>query len=73
MDGEVRVNSRLGLFLLLVGVILLVLGLVDLDSLASGISRLFTGHPTGRTLWLLGGGLIAVALAGILLWRKDPA
>jgi hypothetical protein len=55
------------LALLVVGVVLVVLGVIESDSIGSDFSRLFTGKPTDKTVWLLiGGGVAAIAgLAGL--------
>lgn len=60
-------NKSLSLVLLVIGVILLVLGVVESDSISSDFSRLFTGEPTDKAVWLLIGGGIAViaGLAGL--------
>lgn len=58
-------NKTLSLALLVLGVVLLVLGVIASDSISSGFSRLFTGEPTDKTIWLLiGGGLAAIAGLG---------
>ena len=46
--------------LLVLGVVLLVLGVIASDSIASDFSRLFTGQPTDKALWLLLGGGVAI-------------
>lgn len=53
-----RLPLAIGLFV--VGVILLVWGLNAGESFASDISRLFTGQPTDRTIWLTVGGILAI-------------
>jgi hypothetical protein len=60
-------NRILSLVLLAAGVVLLILGLIESDSVVSGFSRLFTGEPTDKAVWLLiGGGLCSIAgLAGL--------
>ena len=60
-------NKPVSLALLVVGVVLLVLGLVEADSIGSDFSRLFTGEPTDRSIWLLMGGAVAaiVGLGGL--------
>lgn len=65
-------NKMLSLGLLIVGVVLLVLGVIETDSISSEFSRLFTGEPTDKALWLLiGGGLAAIAgLAGLTRGRN---
>jgi hypothetical protein len=65
-------NRILTLALLAAGAVLLVLGLIESDSVASDFSRLFTGEPTDKAVWLLiGGGLCFIAgLAGLARGRK---
>jgi uncharacterized membrane protein YidH (DUF202 family) len=62
-------RSILGIVLILTGVVLLVLGLSASDSLASAFSRFFTGEPTDRAIWLMLGGVVALAVGGALSWR----
>lgn len=47
--------------LLILGVILLVMGMDAYRSVSSDLSRVFTGTPTDRALWLLIGGGLATA------------
>ncbi|MBL9186198.1 MAG: DUF3185 family protein [Opitutaceae bacterium] len=56
------------LVLLLVGVVLIAFGISASDSVGSAFSRLFTGTPTDKTIWLIIGGAVAttVGLAGII-------
>jgi len=60
------------LVLLVVGVVLLVLGVIEADSFNSDVSRVFTGDPTDRSIWLLlGGGVAAIfGLAGLARGSK---
>lgn len=55
-------NKPVSLALLVVGVILIIYGVSANNSVGSGFSRIFTGSPTDKTLWLLIGG----ALAGVI-------
>lgn len=55
-------NRPLSLVLLAVGVILLIFGASASDSIGSSFSRFFTGEPTDRTIWLMIGGVVAIAL-----------
>jgi hypothetical protein len=57
-------NKILFLALLVLGIVLLVLGANASDSISSSFSRLFTGQPTDKTVWLLIGGCVAT-LAGL--------
>lgn len=55
-------NRILGLAILVVGIILLGWGLSASDSIGSAFSRLFTGAPTDRTIFLVIGGAILTAV-----------
>ena len=58
-------NRLASLALVILGVVLLALGWDAYRSVSSGISRVFTGAPTNRSLWLLiGGGVALVAGLG---------
>jgi hypothetical protein len=60
-----NMNRMASLALLVLGVALLAMGWDAYRSLSSGVSRVFTGAPTDRAVWLLvGGGLAAVAGLG---------
>lgn len=65
-------NKILFLALLVVGIVLLVLGVIESDSISSDFSRLFTGEPTDKTVWLLIGGGVAtiVGLGGLARGSK---
>jgi hypothetical protein len=54
------------------GVLLLVFGINAMNSASSDFSRLFTGAPTDRAIWMMvGGTAVAVAgLAGLLFGPK---
>lgn len=58
-------NKPISLALLGGGILLLIYGFSASDSLSSDVSRLITGSPTDRTIWLLVGGAI-MAIAGSL-------
>ena len=50
------------------GIVLIIYGASAADSLGSDFSRLFTGAPTDQAIWLLVGGIAAVAVgAGSLI------
>jgi len=59
-------NRSLYLILLVIGVVLLVLGVIEADSISSSFSRVFTGEPTDRAIWLLISGALCtfVGLGG---------
>lgn len=63
-------NRFASIALLLLGVVLLAFGWDAYRSVSSDLSRVFTGAPTDRALWLLvGGGIAAVAGLGGLSRR----
>ncbi|MDZ4197952.1 MAG: DUF3185 family protein, partial [Kiritimatiellia bacterium] len=57
-------NKIISLALLVIGVVLIVYGVLAMDSFSSDVSRFFTGTPTDKTVWLLIGGIVA-AIAGL--------
>ncbi len=65
-------NKPISLVLVVVGIVLLVLGVIEADSMSSSFSRLFTGEPTDKSIWLLlGGGLATiVGLGGVARGSK---
>jgi hypothetical protein len=66
-------SKLLSLILLAAGVVLTIYGINESDSAGSGFSRMFTGAPTDKTIWLLLGGLVVgvVGLAGMLRGSKS--
>lgn len=59
------------LILIVGGIVLLVMGLLATDSIASSFSRFFTGNPSDRSMWLMLGGVAAIAVGGSLFLRND--
>lgn len=55
------------------GILLTILGVDAYNSSSSEISRLFTGAPTDRAIWLLVGGIVMLVagIAGLLSSRKN--
>ena len=51
-----------GLVVLVVGIVLLGFGFNASDSLTSAFSRLFSGAPTTKTVWLLIGGMFCTGV-----------
>lgn len=64
-------NRIIAFALLAGGVMLLVFGVNAMNSASSDLSRLFTGAPSDRTIWMVVGGA-AAAIAGLagLLFRS---
>jgi len=58
-------NKIVSLALLAGGIILIVLGINATNSFSSDVSRLFTGSPTDKAMWMLSGGIIA-AIIGLI-------
>jgi len=52
------VNRGLYIICLIVGIVALTLGVIASDSIGSDFSRLFTGQPTDKAIWLLIGGAV---------------
>ena len=64
----------IGITLIVVGAVLLFYGFRADGSFSSEVSKIFSGHPTDRTLWFLIGGAASV-VAGLVLalgsrWRS---
>lgn len=50
------------LVFIVVGVMLIIFGVSAADSVSSSFSRLFTGSPTDKSIWLLIGGAACVVI-----------
>jgi hypothetical protein len=57
--------------LIVAGIVLVTMGVIASDSVASDFSRLFTGEPTDRTIWLLITGVVAL-LVGAFGMTRSP-
>ena len=66
-------NKPLSLALLVGGIILIIYGISASDSVGSGVSRLFTGSPTDKTIWLLVGGAAAAIIGGAGMFRGSKS
>ena len=67
-------NRIAGIATLAVGIILLIWGISAADSVGSAFSKLFTGAPTDKAIFLiLGGGLLTAVGAGTLFWPARGA
>ena len=62
-------NKVISLVLLAAGLVLVVYGFEATHSVGSDFSRLFTGSPTDKSIWLLLAGLVLTALGGSGLIR----
>jgi Protein of unknown function (DUF3185) len=66
-------NKPLSLALLVGGIILIIYGVSASDSIGSGFSRMFTGAPTDKAMWMLVGGIVAavLGLTGVVRGSKS--
>jgi len=66
-------NSIVSISLIAVGIALLVMGVVAMDSFSSDVSRFFTGTPTDKSVWMVIGGIVALIAggAGMTLFRSN--
>jgi hypothetical protein len=58
-------TKAISLALIVGGVVLLYFGGQSYHSVANDVSRVFTGAPTNKTIWLIAGGVVAT-LAGLI-------
>jgi hypothetical protein len=67
-------NKIIFLALLIGGVVLIVLGFNATHSFSSDVSRLFSGSPTDKTIWMLIGGFVAavIGLIGVIGVTRRP-
>jgi uncharacterized BrkB/YihY/UPF0761 family membrane protein len=65
-------NKGLSVALLVVGIVLIVFGVNAMESFSSDLSRIFTGSPSDKAVWLLVSGTVAaiVGLFGLLRGAK---
>jgi hypothetical protein len=61
-------NTALCVALLVGGIVLLVFGYNAYQSAGSEITKFFTGNPSDRSMWMLGGGavLVVAGLVGLM-------
>jgi len=66
-------NRIAGIAVLVVGLFLVGWGINASDSLSSGITRIFTGSPTNRAIYLMVGGAILTIVGASMTWgRRRP-
>jgi hypothetical protein len=64
-------NKGIGLALLAAGIVLIGYGINASDSFGSEVSRLFTGTPTDKSMWLLLGGIAATIVGAVTAFRPS--
>jgi len=55
-------NKAVALALIAGGIVLLVFGYNSAQSFSSGVSRVLTGSPANKAIWMIVGGAIATVL-----------
>lgn len=55
-------SKSVSLALLAAGIMLTIFGVSEMSSFTSDISRMFTGAPTDRSIWMIVGGVVLVVL-----------
>ena len=61
-------NRILGIVFLVSGIVLLAYGINAAQSFSSDVSRVVSGAPTNKSVWLLIGGVASLALS-LASWR----
>jgi hypothetical protein len=67
-----HINRLASSLFIVAGIVLLILGFSALDSFGSDVSRFFTGAPTDKAVWMMIGGLVALAVgtSGVFIGRS---
>lgn len=55
-------NRMISVALLVGGIVLIIMGVTAMNSFSSDVSKFFTGSPTDKAVWMLIGGVVAVAV-----------
>ena len=63
-------NKAFALALLIGGIILIVFGVNESNSVTSDVNRVFTGNPTDKSMWMLIGGAVAAVVGLVMTLRK---
>lgn len=63
-------NRLVSLAVLVGGVVLLIFGINASNSFGSDVSRLFTGSPTDKAVWMIIGGAVAIVVGLVGTWRS---
>jgi len=65
--------SPIAIIMLIAGGLMLTFGFIASDSIASSFSRLFTGEPTDKAIFLLIGGAVALGIGLIMSLRPGKS
>ena len=60
-------NKAVSLALIAAGNMLTIFGVSEMNSFTSDISRMMTGAPTDRSIWMLIGGVVTLVLGLTIL------
>lgn len=63
-------NKIISVALLVGGVVLIIFGIQATDSFSSDVSRIITGAPTNKAVWMLIGGIVA-AIVGLTMTLRS--
>lgn len=55
-------NKAISMAFLAAGIMLTIFGVNEMHSFSSDITRLFTGSPTDRSIWMIVGGVVLVVI-----------
>lgn len=66
-------NKLISTILLVGGIVLIVYGINASNSIGSDFSRLFTGSPTDKSIWMLIGGIVASIIGATGLFRGSKS
>ncbi len=58
-------NHIVSIVLAVIGITLVVMGVMAMDSFGSDVSRFFTGTPTDKSVWMFVAGIVALIAAGV--------
>jgi hypothetical protein len=65
-------HRTISILMLVGGIVLLTLGVRAIDSFGSDVSRIFTGAPTDKAVWMMIGGMVLTigGLSGTFWMRR---
>ena len=58
-------NKIFSIALLVGGIVLMIFGIIAMDSFSSSVSKFFTGTPTDKAVWMFIGGIVATAVGSV--------
>src|SRR5258708_9407488 len=70
-QGGLAMGNPIGIALVVVGMVLLAFGIEASESIGSSFTRLFTGAPTDKAIWLMIGGILTLGV-GLAMSLRGP-